>query len=154
MIAAPTTSFYLVKVEGEAAGTVTAGISPSTAADIATAVLVSGDFHTDILTVEGMHQTVEMIKSTLHSQPLEAVQKYNPLYLPGDIGALDDMLHLDSKGDTMRFIGMGGNPFTFNTLEVTSHSETVISGKVEYRPFDLPPYADITAAASTSTRLN
>ena len=147
MIIAPTPCYFIVKAEGEAASSVISEVSPTTGADITTAVLVSADFEVDILAVNYMQKATDRILQT--AGDVETVEKYNPLYVPGPMENVDEMLNLDARHDGIRFVGMSGNPYLLKTLVATSGDQQVLSAKVEYRPFDIPGYSDIVAANET-----
>jgi len=146
MISAPTSCFYLMKVEGEAVHSVAAELSPSTAADIEVAIFTSADFENDIVAVNSLATGFNHVKSiSLLGDTLQVDERYNPLYVPSPIEKIDEMLILDPRADGVRFVGFSGNPFTLKAMEAKAGDETLISAKVDYRPFDMPAYSDIVA---------
>jgi len=146
MIIAPTPCYFVIKAEGEAASHVICEVSPLTGNDIITAVLVSAEFDSDIQAVHHMDTATAHIAAQTPAESLETKTEYNPLYLPGDMSAVDEMLNLDPRNDGIRFVGMSGNPYLLKTVEVKNGDEQLIVGKVEYRPFDIPGYSDLVEA--------
>ncbi len=149
MITAPTTSFYMVKAEGEAAENLAADISPSAAGDIASAIIVSADFEVDIMAINNMRTAIDRLKLPMSAESLTIDEKFNPLYLPAPMEAVDEMLVLDARADGIRFVGMQGNPFTLVSTEITAMDEPIISGTVQYRSFEVPSYSEIVADRSS-----
>lgn len=146
MIIAPTAAYYMVKAEGEAAENMVSELSPSTASDIATVILVSADFEVDIMAVHNLSRSIEYIKGSLHDPKMSVDEKYNPLYMPAPMEQVDEMLNLDPRNDGIRFVGMNGNPYTLKTVEMKANGdEPLVTGKVDYRPFDFPGYSEIVA---------
>lgn len=152
MIVAPTTCYFVVKTEGEAASMIVSEVSPTTGHDIATAILVSADFQTDILAVNYMDKaTARIIDSA--GPDIETVVKYNPLYVPGPMSAIDDLLNLDPRTDGIRFVGMNGNPYLLKTVEAKCGDQYILTAKVEYREFEIPGYHELVENNSKQ-RLN
>jgi hypothetical protein len=151
MITAPTPCFYMLKVEGEVAQQFVAELSPSSAKDIISAVLVSSDFDIDIAAVNSFDASITSMRAL--SPSADIVEEYNPLYVPSGLDVLDQHMQSEQRGDAIRFVGMNGNPFILKTVEITQGDEPLISGKIEYRPFELPSYSDIVASIE-STQLN
>jgi hypothetical protein len=152
MIVAPTSCYFVIKAEGEAAAAVILEVSPTTGHDITTAILVSADFETDILAVNYMDKA--MARIIAGSGPdIETTVRYNSLYIPGPMEAIDDLLNLDPRNDGIRFVGMSGNPFLLKTVEAKSGDENVVTAKVEYRPFDIPGYNEMVES-NAKMRLN
>lgn len=153
MIIAPTPCYFVIKAEGEAASHVVSEVSPLVGNDIMTAVLVSADFESDIQAVHYMDTATAHITAQTPAEAIETKTEYNPLYIPGDMSSVDEMLNLDPRNDGIRFVGMSGNPYLLKTVEVKNGDEQLIVGKVEYRPFDIPGYNEIVESRS-STHLN
>lgn len=149
MIIAPTTCYYVVRAEGETAQQIVAEVSPSVGLDIITAVLVSADYESDIQAVCHMDKSIGHLDKLSYGG-LTRNEKFNPLYIPGDMELVDDLLAHDSKGETIRFVGMSANPFLFKTVEVMSGEDQVAIGKVEYRPFEIPGYSEIVESRKPS----
>lgn len=145
MIVAPTSCFFLVKAQGEAAVQVVSSISPGAANDIESVILLSSDFKSDIDAANKMHASIDSIskQSLIPEHLLQTTEQYNPLYIPSEPSAVDEMLQLDARTDGIKFTGMHGNPFTFKTVEILQNFSPVIQGKIEYHPFDLPSYSEI-----------
>lgn len=155
MIIAPTPCYFVVKGEGEVASHIVAEVSPKTSSDIATAVLVSSDFDSDITAVNYMDQAAASITAATHIADAETVVRYNPLYIPGPIERIDELLQHDGRGDAIRFVGMSGNPYLLKVVEVkgSRDEQALLSAKVEYRPFDIPGYSEIVES-NASLHLN
>ncbi len=145
MIIAPTSCYFVIRTEGEAAAHVVSEVSPAVSNDITTAVLVSADFQSDIQAVSFMDSATAHITAATPAVALETHTKYNPLYMPGGMSEVDDMLSSDSSG-AMHFSGMSGNPYLFKTVEVKNGEEELLTARVEYRPFEIPAYSDIIKA--------
>lgn len=141
MITAPTTCYFIIRAEGEAAAHVVSAISPAVSTDIATAILMSADFESDVQAACHMDSATAHIALVAHAEGLETYTKYNPLYMPGSASEMDDMFSPSSNGG-IYFSGMSGNPYLFKTVEVKSGEVELLTAKVEYRPFDIPEYSD------------
>jgi hypothetical protein len=146
MIIAPTPCYFVIKTEGEAASHIVSEVSPLAGNDIITAVLVSADFDSDIQAVHHMDAATAHITSQTPGEGLETQIEYNPIYLPGEMSAVDEMLNLDPRNDGIRFVGMSGNPYLLKTVVVKSGDEQLVVAKVEYRPFDIPGYNELVEA--------
>lgn len=144
MITAPTKCFFVIKADGEFASGAVGTLSPTTANDIESIILVSGDIDTDIEAINNMMTGLETIRaSTELGSTLKMVEKFNPLYIPGPPESMDEVLLLEASNDAVRFVGMNGNPFTLKTAELKADDEPLIMGKVDYHPFDMPSYTDL-----------
>ena len=152
MIIAPTPCYFLLKAEGDAAAQLVAELSPGTATDIDSVILVSSDFDSDISAVNSMTRSIQHIQdcTQLPATSLTTKEQYNPLYLPGNMEVLDEMLNLDARTDNIRFVGMNGNPYTLKIVEVLNDGDPLITAKLEYRPFDIPAYSDIVTARAAA----
>jgi hypothetical protein len=150
MIIAPTACFFVLRAEGEAAGHVMDLLSPSVAADIDAAILVSCDFDSDIAAVHGLDESIARLRlqMPIHADRVKIEEKYNPLYIPGTVDDVDQILQPNERNESVRFIGMNGCPFVLKTIEIYDGEDSLISGKIEYRPFDLPTYDDIVSSCS------
>lgn len=151
MIVAPTSCYFMLKIEGEAATQLISEISPGAGSDIVTAMLASADFESDLYAVNNLDKTIEYIRSqTARSDTETTVEKYNPLYIPGEMGMVDEALNLDSRTDGIRFVGFNGNPFILKTVEVSDGDTQLIIAKVEYRPFEIPTYSELVLSRDPS----
>lgn len=148
MIIAPTSCYFVVKTDGEAAGNAVTKISPRVSADIVSAILISADFDSDIQAVQLMDQVASRILEQVPTSNVETLVKYNPLFVPSTVDSVDEVLHLEPHRDSIRFIGLDGNPFLFKTIEVKSEGQQLLLGKVEYRPFDMPSYSEIIGSCT------
>jgi hypothetical protein len=150
MIIAPTSCFFILRAEGEAAAHMMDLMSPSAAADIDAAILVSRDFDSDIAAVHGLDESIAQLRLQMpvHIDRVKIEEKYNPLYFPGTVDDVDEMLQTNERNDSARFIGMNGSPYVLKTIEIYDGEDSLISGKIEYRPFELPTYNDIVASRS------
>jgi len=150
MIIAPTSCFFVLRAEGEAAAHMMELLSPSAAADIDAAILVSQDFDSDIAAVHGLDESIAQLRFQMpvHADRVKIEETYNPLYIPGTVDDIDDMLQTNERNDSAQFIGMNGSPFVLKTIEIYDGDDSLISGKIEYRPFELPSYNDIVASRS------
>lgn len=133
--------FFVVKAREEAAQVVAAELSQSASSDIIEATLVSADFQYDIGVLLGMDAVIKHTAAGLHETTV--TEQFNPLFLPQLLPELDDMLELQMKSDSVRFTGMDGSPFTIKMTGVKHDEETLIVGKAQYHPFDLPTYPEI-----------
>lgn len=141
MINPPTLCFFTAKAIDEAAASVMMDISPGAAADIVEVTLLSDDFDSDIPAINRLDATV--VKMTEKVNNLNVREKFNPLYIPVKMEEVDEMLDLSAKHDVVRFVGMDSNPYTVKQVDVETDGQRVISGKVQFYPFDLPHYSDI-----------
>lgn len=148
MIIAPTTCYFMLKTEGEAAVQMVSEISPGSSSDISSAILVSADFESDLYAINSLTKAIAHIQERTPFNPDDTVteEKYNPLYIPGDMALIDDVLNLDPRTDGIRFVGMNGNPFIVKTVEITEGEVQIIAAKVEYRAFDIPGYSELVAS--------
>jgi hypothetical protein len=134
----------MLKTEGETAQQVISEISPSAGVDISSAIMMSADFESDLVAVHSLSAALAHVRSRSPVNEQEVTEeKYNPLYVPGSVGELDDVLSLDPRTENIRFVGMGGNPFILKTIEVNDGETPIIAAKVEYRPFDIPTYSEL-----------
>ena len=155
MITAPTSCYYIVKITGEAAQQVISEISPSTGRDIETALLVSMDFENDVYACNQLAQSINHITSKNLGRSISTTEVNNPLYYPGSVESLDEMLNVDARGDSVGFIGMNNNPYILKTIDIHDDEISLVSAKIEYRPFDLPGYNDLMQTRQYGTsRLN
>ena len=143
MITPPTSCFYVLRVEGEAAEFVTSLVSEGAIADIREAVLISKDYSNDIQATLSMDAAVKSIAAHLVEANLLTTACFNPLYIPSSPAAIDEMLDLESQSEGIRFKGMNGSPFIIKTLSITLDDKNVINGQLECNPFELPNYTDI-----------
>jgi hypothetical protein len=141
MIIAPTNCFYHVLLNGDVARHLVQTISPQAALDIDKAFLCSADFTNDINAVNALETTLQSVQEQTSNAQVE--EKYNPLYTSNNVEALDDLLVLEPHADGVRFIGANGNPFILKTVNATVNGHLLFEAKVEYRPFDIPAYADL-----------
>jgi hypothetical protein len=144
MIIPPTSCFYVIRAEGEAAEYITATLSTGVITDILTAVLVSTDFSNDMQASIGLDNTLTALKNQLLEPNLIRHEVHNPLYIPSSQADIDDALDgCDFETEGFRFVGMDGSPFTMKTVSISDEDHAVIEGKISCRPFELPSYSDI-----------
>jgi hypothetical protein len=155
MITAPTSCFFMLRAESEAAQQVVAEFAPRSANDIESVVLVSADFESDVNADVSLTTSMDHITSLscITADRLDVQSTYNPLYVPGTMSSIDETLNLDARHDNIRFVGMNGNPYTLKIIEVKDGDDTMIAAKIEYRQFEIPSYSDIVQA-NKSTVLN
>lgn len=146
MIQPDTSSYYVIKTDGEAAGAVVAEISPKVGHDILTAILVSADYQSDIQTVNGMDTSLRHIATLTPGSELRTEEKYNPIYMPGTMEMVDEVLSIEPRENGIRFVGFSGNPFILKTVEVHNGDEQLVVAKVEFRPYDIPGYTELIEA--------
>lgn len=146
MITAPTSCFYMIKAEGEAASQMLAEFAPGCASDIDAVILFSSDFDCDISAINSLDATVRHIKNQTYLVDEEIKEEYNPLYFQSSMQKIDDAMMLDARTDGFRFTAMHGNAYALKTVEVKDGDTLVISAKIEYRPFDFPAYSEIVAS--------
>jgi hypothetical protein len=147
MITPPTSCFYLIRAEGEAAEAVSAALSVGVITDIRSAVLISGDFESDMQATVSLDSTIAVLKNQLPQHDLLQSEAHNPLYVPSSGTAIDEVLDGGGFGtEGFRFVGMDGSPFTLKTVSVSAADQRVIEGKVSCRPFELPSYTEIIMA--------
>lgn len=144
MIADGIHSFFTTYATEEAAHAIASLLSPSTALDIIDVTLVSEDFESDIAALNQLDSVVKSITPLLGIPEIE--EKFNPLYFPSKIEAVDELLDINMKNDAMRFTGFDNNPFTIKQINVSADGANVLIGRAIYHPFDLPSYADIVTA--------
>jgi len=144
MITPPTSCFWMVRVEGDAAEFVAHTLSTSTMSDIHEAVLISEDFQSDIQGTISMDEMVEYLKQSMPNESnLVELSDVNPLYMPATPEQLDNVLEGDGRSESLSFTGMDGSPFTLKMVEVSDGENDIIQGKLTCRPFDLPSYSEI-----------
>jgi hypothetical protein len=155
MITAPTSCFFMLRAEGEAAQQAVAEFAPRSANDIEAVVLVSADFESDVNADASLTTSMDHITglSCIAADRLDVKATYNPLYVPGEMALIDETLNLDARHDNIRFVGMNGNPYTLKIIEVKDGDDTMIAAKIEYRQFEIPSYSDIVQS-NKSTVLN
>jgi len=144
MIIPPTSCFWMVRVEGDAAEFVAHTLSTSAMSDIHEAVLISDDFKSDIEGTNSMDDVIEYLKQSVPNEDT-LVESFdvNPLYIPATPEQLDSVLEGDIRSENLSFTGMDGSPFTLKMVEVTDGDREIIQGKLTCRPFDLPSYSEI-----------
>lgn len=144
MITPPTDFFFVVHVQGEAAEAVAETISLGSMADIKEAVLISDDYENDFVAHMGMDVTIDGLKAGLFGD-IEQLTTMNPLYIPSTRDEVDAVLEeAGNEDENLRFIGPDGSPFTMKTISVIG-TDSLIMGKVQCKPFDMPSYKEIIA---------
>jgi hypothetical protein len=152
MITPPTSCYFVVQLDGEGAADLITSISPGAGADIEQAVMMSADYESDLYALNNLDASIRYIREhTVLSG--ELTEKFNPLYIPSSIESMDEVLSLDMRHDGVRFAGMLGNPYILKMVEIASDEGTNLLAKIEYRPFELPGYADMVSLKQ-NTRLN
>lgn len=150
MITPPTPSYFVVRVEGEAAESVTAVLSEGAIADVLGITLISADFESDIQASISMDATITSIRTQLLDQTITEEVTYNPLYIPATVEQVEDMLDMDDddlKAEHVRFVGMDGNPFAIKQVMLTSETRgDVLMGTLACKQFELPPFQDVVKA--------
>lgn len=149
MITSPTSCFYMIKAEGEAAASMLVDLVPGCASDIDAVILLSSDFDSDISAINSLDATVKHIKDQTYLVDAEVKEEYNPLYFQSDMQKIDDAMMLDASTEGFRFTAMRGNAYALKTVEVMDGDTLLISAKIEYRPFDFPAYSEIVASNQT-----
>jgi len=146
MITPPTSSFFAIRITGEAADIVTNKLSPSTTADIFEAVLISDDFESDIFAYNEMDLAIGKIKAELNQEDITIETKLNPLYYPATREDIENSLEANSNDESFKFTGMEGNPFTMASTNIRRHDELVITASMACHQFELPSLTDILDA--------
>lgn len=142
MITPPTKSFFVIHVHNEATDMIANRFSPSTAADIRESVLISDDYPEDIQAYNEMDRAVASLQKNLEGN-IVINTLHNPLYYPSTQEQIDAVLEGSEEGETFRFVGMDGNPFTMKSVTITLDDEPLIEARVACHQFDLPTYSEI-----------
>lgn len=144
MIEAPAPCFFTVRAVDEAAQIATAVLSVKAAADIVEVSMMSDDFEYDISALLDMDAVVKQTAAELHE--IKVDENFNPMFLPKKLNELDELLELQIRSDSIRFVGMDGNPFIIKTTSIKQDDSVLLTGKAQYHPFELPSYTDIVDA--------
>ncbi len=147
MITPNVSSFYVIRLSGEAAEAVTSLYAPASALDIQELTVTSDDFKSDIEAANRLDDVVKQITASI--EPVQVTEKFNPIFTAQPINEVDELINLDSGGG-YSFTGFNGNPFVFKNVEVTQAEAPLIVGRVQYHPFDLPAYLEIAHAKEDS----
>lgn len=147
MITPPTPSYFVVRVEGEAAESVTAVLSEGAIADVLGITLISTDFQSDIQASISMDATISSIRTQLLDPTISEDVVYNPLYIPSTVEQIEDMLDMDDddlKAEHVRFVGMDGDPFAIKQVMLTSEQRgDVLLGTLACKQFELPAFNEV-----------
>lgn len=145
MIEAPTTCFFTGILNDETAQLVMQDFFPSIASDIKQLTLLSADFQTDIEALNSLDDATKRIKSIVFDE-ISLSEKFNPLFIPRSLDAVDDVLDASAKSDNLKFVEFNGNPFIVKQVELKRDDEKVGVFLAQHHPFELPAYSEIISS--------
>ena len=145
MIEAPTPCFFTGFLRDEAAQFMMQDLFPSVASDIEEISIISEDFDTDIEALVGLDDTAGRIKMLVASD-VDISEKFNPLFIPQTLDAVDEVLESNMKNDHLKFVAFNGNPFTLKHVEMKKNDVHLVTFQAQFHPFDLPAYSEIISS--------
>lgn len=146
MITSPTECSYALEITGECAKNFTAIISDRTSDDIENVRVISSEYKYDIEALQDLEGIVEFLQS-FSNKKLTKKTLLNPLFFISTEDQIDEVLEVDEDGDTIKFVGMNGNPYIVEHIECSDDSSDskipMIQAFVTYMEFEIPPFEKI-----------
>ncbi|WP_407303478.1 hypothetical protein [Acinetobacter sp.] len=145
MITPTTKSFFVVHIDGDPIDFIMEKLSPSTASDVSSIMLISSDFNSDIEATNMMDVNIDHLVEGLDTRKEEI---FNPLFIPSSVDEIDAVLQCEGE-ENYKFVGFEGNPFIMKNVNVHHGEMNIIEGSVACHAFDLPSYPEIVALQET-----